>query len=587
MPPAAAQTTEARQRGTPPDPGSMNLLDKRARLLLEYAQLKQDRAPFDALWRELNKYLFTARGRFLATDHLKGDRRSKDSLDITAILAARACAAGIASGVTNAAREWFRLSTPDPDLAERPAVKQWLHHTTELMRAVMLGSNWYKSLHVMYGDMSGYGTSPMMIEEDPRTVIRCYPFPVGSYVVANDASLRINHFAREWRMTTRQLVEEFGWDNVSETVQGQWRQGQVHTWHDVVHIIYPNADYDATKLTARHKPFASCTFEKAAREGSKFLRESGYDEFPVVVGRWESTAEDAYGSDCPGMTALSDIKMLQHGEKRALQALDKSVTPPLVAPTSLANSAVTQLPGGVNYDNADGKTGLRSLFDLDPRLDKVEGKNAQVRERIREAFFADLFRMNSYLDEGRTTGQPVTAAEIGERREEKLLQLGPMLHNLDDDVYNPGIDRVFAIMLRAGRVPPPPRELAGQSLKVEYISIMHAAQKAAGLGQLERFSMFANQIVAGTQDPSAMDKVNTDEMIESYAEMAGVAPQNVRSEEDVAAIRDGRARAQQAAQRAATMKDEADAAKKLSETQVDGDSALSRVLDTVGAGGGA
>lgn len=573
--------------------GAETGLTKRQRLLQEHTQLISDRWTLYSLWKDLNKYVFPTRGRFLTSDRRKLDRRSKDSLDITALLAARTCASGIATGVTNAAREWFRLTTPDPDLAEFSRVKSWLQIVTERMRAVMLGSNFYKSMHTMYGDMAGYGTSPVLIDEDEKSVIRCYGFPVGSYCIANDGAGRVNVLSREWQMSVRQLVEMYGLENLPEAIRAQWRSNNTQQWHDVIQIVYPNPDYDASKLHAKYKPWASCTFLKSVpdQDSSQFLRESGYDEFPILAGRWDTTAEDAYGTDCPGITALSDIKMLQHGEKRALQALDKSVTPPLLAGPDMRNGVINQLPGGVTYDASDAKRGVRPLMEVDPRLDKVEGKNAQVRQRINEAFYADLFRMNSYLDEARGSRQFPTAAEIGERREEKLLQLGPMLHNLDDDVYSPAIDRIFKIMLRRGMIPPAPPELQGETLKVDYLSIMHQAQKAAALGSMERFAAFTHALVDATQDPSIAIKLNTDELLETYADGAGIPPQGVRSADEVQGIRNAKAQAAERAQQAEDAKNESVAARNLSQAPMDGDSALTRVVGALASqgtpGGGA
>jgi hypothetical protein len=572
-------STAVQPVGKQPAPGADTALPKRQLLLMEHNQLISDRQSIFTLWKDMNKYVYPSRGRFLTSDRVKLDRRSKDSLDITAMLAARTLASGMATGVTNAAREWFRITTPDPALAEFRRVKTWLQTVTDGMRGVMLGSNYYKAMHTMYGDMGGYGTSPVLVEEDEKSIIRCINIPVGSYCIANDGSGRVNVFSREWQMSTRQLVTTYGFDHLPETVRSTWRGGQTQAWHDVVHIIYPNPEYDVHQMHAKYKPWASCTFLKSCPvDETQFLRESGYDEFPLLTGRWDTTAEDAYATDCPGFLALSDIKMLQHGEKRALQALDKSVTPPLVAHSSLQNSAISQLPGGVTFDDGDEKRGLRPLHEVDPRLDKVEAKQAQVRNRILEAFYADLFRMNSYLDERRGSRQFPTAAEIGERREEKLLQLGPMLNNLDDDVYGPGIDRIFAIMVRRGLVPPAPPELAGETLKVEYLSIMHQAQKSATLGSKERFAAFATQLVQATEDPSIMDKVNTDELLESYADDAGVPPQTVRSDDEVAGIRQQRAQAAQRAQQAEVAEKEASAANKLAGANMDGDNALTRVV---------
>jgi hypothetical protein len=92
---------------------------------------------------------------------------------------------------------------------------------------------------------------------------------------------------------------------------------------------------------------------------------------------------------------------------------------------------------------------------------------------VRAAFYADLFLMATQLEEVRS------ATEIAERREEKLVMLGPVLERLHDDLLEPLIGRVFQIMCRNGYIPPPPfEELDGMKLQPEYVSSMQVGQSA-------------------------------------------------------------------------------------------------------------
>jgi len=78
----------------------------------------------------------------------------------------------------------------------------------------------------------------------------------------------------------------------------------------------------------------------------------------------------------------------------------------------------------------------------------------------------------------------------------------------------------------------------------------------------------------------AFDKWDTDQAIDEYAQAIGVPPTVVRSDDAVAKIRDQRAQAKQQQQMAAAaqpLKDASIAAKNLSETQVNGQSALDAV----------
>lgn len=557
-------------------------------------ELKNERSSFESHWRDLSDHILPRRSRFFVEDVNRGDRRTRKIIDSTATLAVRTLAAGMMGGVTSPARPWFRLAVPDQELAENSAVKRWLSEVTRRMTTVFLRSNLYNSLPILYKEMGTFATSAVFIEEDFDQVLRTFPQPIGSYYIANNDKLKIDAFMREFRMTVRQLVSKFAirddagnidWSTFSTHVRNQWENGQRETWIDVVHVVAPNPQHDPNRMESRFKRFASVYYERGSELlrttpeiEDRFLSERGYDNFPVLVGRWETTGEDVYGTDCPGMTSLGDIKQLQHGEKRGMQAVDKMVNPPMKGPSSLRSLKASLLPGDITYiDERDGMGGFRPIHEVEPRIQELEAKQAQIRGRIRRAFFEDLFLMLATSDR-----REITATEVEERHEEKLLALGSVLEQLNQDVLDPLIDITFEFMLRQGLIPDPPPELAGSDLKVEYISIMAQAQKLAGLAGIERFSLFAAQIAQ--LNPSVLDKVDLDQLIDEYGEITGVPPTIILSDEEASQIRVARAQAQAQAQAAEELKGASDAAQKLSKSDLSGDNLLTRLLTAAQAG---
>jgi len=96
-------------------------------------------------------------------------------------------------------------------------------------------------------------------------------------------------------------------------------------------------------------------------------------------------------------------------------------------------------------------------------------------------------------------------------------------------------------------------------------------------------------LIAVTQDPAHMDKVNVDQLIDEYGEGAGLPPKVIRTDEEVAEIKQSRAQAQeqqaQAERASQVVPAMAGAAKQLSETQTQGGSALDQLLAQAEAGG--
>lgn len=563
---------------------------KRQKFNILLSQLRGERASFLPHWRDLGDYILPRRPRFEVTDVNRGDRRNQRIIDSTATLAARTLRSGMMSGVTSPARPWFRLTTPDPDLAEFGTVKEWLAKVTDRMRTAFLRSNLYNALPTVYGDMGVFSTSAVYQEEDFENVTRFQCLPIGSYMIGTDSFGRVNVLAREFQMTVRQLVEKFAqmkngkidWSNFSSATKNAWESGHKENWVQVTHIIAPNEAYDPNKLSSKFKRFTSCYYEATTgantTDGEIFLREAGYDNFPVHVPRWEVTGEDSYGSDCPGMSALGDIKALQLMHKRKAQAVEKMVNPPLVGPEKLRTIKTTLLPGDVNYiDEREGTKGLRPLHEVRPEIQGLLLDIQDHQQRIKRAFFEDLFLMLAQSDR-----REITAREIDERHEEKLLALGPVLEQLNQDLLDPLVDNTFDILLRQGQLPEPPEELQGMKLKVEYISVMAQAQKLIGIAGIERFTGFVGQVAEA--DPNVLDKVDTDQLIDEYSELTSIPPGIVRSDDKVQEIRQAKADAQKQAAAAEALKAGAGAAKDLSQTSLEGDTALKRIIDQANAG---
>lgn len=543
----------------------------RDKTLARWSALKNERSSFDSHWREISDYLLPRAGRFFTSDRNRGDRRHNNIYDSTGTRALRILAAGMMAGMTSPARPWFRLTTSDPELDESSGVKTWLAEVQRLMLMVFSKSNTYRALHSMYEELGAFGTGASIILPDYNDVIRHYPLTVGEYAIATDYRGQVNTVYREFDKTVGELVGEFGLDNVSATVKNLWDRHSLDTWITVVHAIEPRKERDATKKDGKNKPFRSCYFEAGMPEG-KYLRESGFSTFPAVVPRWATSGGDIYGNG-PGMEALGDIKQLQHEQLRKAQGIDYMTKPPLQMPTSLKNAEINTLPGGVTYaDSASPTGGIRSAFEVNLRLDYLLEDIRDVRERINGAFYADLFLMISQTATGR-----MTATEVAERHEEKLLMLGPVLERLHNELLDPLIEMTFERMLEAGVVPPPPEELQGRELNVEFVSMLAQAQRAVATNSIDRY--VANLGAVAAYKPEVLDKLDADKWADAYADMLGVDPEIIVPSEQVALIRKARAEAAQAQAQAAAMQQTADTAKSLAAAKTDQPSALTNVID--------
>lgn len=544
----------------------------RARFQNRFATLKTERSDWDSHWRDLSEYFLPRTGRFFTSEVNRGTKRWNSIYDSTGTQSLRTLSAGMMSGMSSPARPWFRLAIPDTDLMEHSSVKIWLNEVTKRMREVFSSSNTYRSLSTLYEELGLFGTCSSIVVPDFKNVIRHYPLTAGEYALATDNRREVCTLFREWDMTVAQVVREFGLDNCSMTVQNLYKNGGkgLDSWITIIHGIEPRYDRDPSKRDNHNMPWASIYFEQGC-DNDKLLRESGFKDFPVIAPRWSTTGNDVYGYS-PAMEALGDVKQLQHQQLRKAEAIDYKTKPPIILPTALANQQINRFPGGVSFgDLPNGGASVQSLYNVNLDLSHLLNDIQDVRERINGAFFADLFRMLA-----NDTRSGTTATEIAERHEEKLLMLGPVLERLHNEMLDPMIDVCFNHLLEGGLLPPPPEELQGMELNVQYVSTLAQAQRAVGVSSVDRLLGTVGAL-AGIK-PSVVDKLDADQIVDAYADMLGVDPSLIVADDKVAIIRQQNAQAAQAQQMMENMPAMAGAAKSVSDINLTEDNALSNVL---------
>lgn len=495
----------------------------RDHLLRRLASLDRERSLQFATWRDLASQFAPLRGRF-GDDGGRNRRKDQRIVDNTPLLAARTLASGMMAGISSPARPWFRLRLADEAANAHPGVRSWLDEVQKRLLHVLATSNLYNCLHTLYGELGTFGTAALWVDEDEEDVVRGYTLTAGEYWLASSNRLAVDTLYRSVWWNVRQIVDTFGHDAVSPAIRSAYESGQLELEHEIVQAIEPNPNFVGNPARAMRVdwrgdisaelPWRSAWFERGRQGDRPLLRLGGYQEFPCMAPRWEVSGSDTYGSG-PGLMALGDARQLQKQQQRKLEAIDKQVRPPMVGPPSLRNEGASLVPGGVTYLADPAGQSFRSAIDVRIDLGHLGLDIREVQERIKRAFYADLFLMMAESDR-----RQITAREIDERHEEKMLMLGPVLERLHDELLDPLVVRVFNIAARNGLIPPPPQGLSLASLQIEFISLLASAQKAAATGAIERFWQFGAQIAA--LKPEAMDRLDADGTMEAYADMTGV-----------------------------------------------------------------
>jgi|SRR5690625_59344 len=550
------------------------------------ASMEKGRQSFLETWRDLTENFLVHRGRYDLGDVNQGKRRDNKIFNNAPILALRVLTAGLMSGITSPAREWFRLSSGDVVLDKDPEVQQWLFTCTQIMYRVFSISNLYNSLQTAYGELGNFGTCAMGVFEDDETFLRFETQTAGQYALGEGKRELPDAFSVRRKKTVASIVKDYGLENCPEIVRNLWKNGGENDMVEVIYLVEPNDDRNDESPFAWDLPYRAVTWVAGASKADGALRVSGYRTFPFLTPRWELSPGDLYGTNSPGLTALGDAKGLQVAERDILVATDRLADPSFIASSSLRRLLGDAAPEpGRTYYSENPNEELKPLMpNYNPSLQHMENSVARAEFRIREAFYVDLFRAMDAI--GERSG--VTAREVIERHEEKLLQIGPVLERVHNELLDPLISRSFEILQSQGVFPEAPEEMLGQELQVEYVSALAQAQRMVGLRNIERMVGFAGQLAQF--DPSVIPYLNGPAMLREYGKISGADPELLRPEEEVQAILDAQReeaqRREMAESGAQSAKDLAQAAKLASETEVGGadGSMLSRAMQAAGVG---
>ena len=513
-----------------------------------FGSLKTEYSSFRSHHKDLSDMVRPRRGRFTLEDRNKGDiskHRANSIINSRAGWALRTATAGLLAGTMSPARPFFAFETEDPDLMKFGPVKDWVAGHERLLRKILNQGNFYNMAPLMISELLLFGTGCMTHVEDMADIARFFTHTAGSYMISQNDRYRVDTIAREFQMQTGQMVKMFGIDAVTASVRGAWNKGDYDTWHTVRQLVEPNPNEDLRRANSKFKPFRSVYFEPSESELG-LLSTKGFDRFPAYCPRWETTGEDIYATDCPGMTALGDIKSLQVAEKRKAQGVDKMVNPPLQGPPSLATIPVSSLAGGLTIYQSSGEQGsLKPIYQVEPRVNELRADIGAIENRIDKAFFVDMFLAISQAE----GVQPRNQLDLMQRNEERLLQLGPVLERVHNEWLDDMIDRLSEQAMQRGLVPEAPEALQGKKLKLRFISSLAMAQKAVAVQSIERTAGFVGQLAA--IKPEAPDKFDADEAINTYGAAIGAPSEIILGDDEVQAIRQQRAEAEAKAQQAA------------------------------------
>jgi hypothetical protein len=504
-------------------------------LVKRKGKLKAQRGTWETHWQDLSNFVLPNEADF-NLKRSKGDKRTTLVYDSTGIHANEMLAAGLHGMLTNPASNWFslRVKNDSQGTGNGSEAKQWLEDTTNAVMAEISAPSvaFPSHIHEYYLSLCSIGTACMFVgEPSTREGISFRAIHIDEIFIAENADGIIDTVFRSFKMTVRQIVQKWGEESLSPRIKRMYEKQEFDKEIELLHCVYPRDDVDKGKRAATMLPVASIYIDEKEHH---VLAEGGFDEMPYMVSRWAKTVGEVFGRS-PAMTALPDIKMLQEIMKTTIKAAQKVVDPPLLVPDDGVLGPVRTIPGGLNYYRASSGARIEPLL-TGGNIGISYEMMTDLRDRIRTTFFLDQLQFQ---------GAPrMTATEVVERTERTLRLLGPTLGRLQSEFLGPMIERIYGVLSRSGRLPEPPESIAEQELKIEYVSPLARAQRQTETQGIMRTLEFIGPI-AGL-DPQAAQIIKGADTVRHIAELNGVPPMLLKSNEELME----EAKAQQEAQAA-------------------------------------
>ena len=501
-------------------------------LLGRLSCLEAARAPWVASWQELAGQIMPRKHPALGK---VGSARTSDEavFDSTPAHALELLASSLGGLLTNPALAWFDLrlagfnsQQAGSQAPDTEAVRAFLSHCQKRMLQVFNSeaTGFQTCVHELYLDLCLFGTAVMHVEADEDTVVRFSARPLAEMCLAENARGVVDTVLRRFSLTALQVWRE--WGQACSPEVRKLAVDSPDTPMELVSAAYPRNGGDPDSPLAQDYPFASVTLEVATRS---VLEVSGYREMPYLCPRWSKAPGEAYGRG-PGLTALSDVRVLNAMSRTALMAAEKMSDPPLMVPDDGFLGPIHSGPGGLSYYRA-GSTDRIEALPVRVDLRAIETMTERRRQSIRSIFLTDQL-----APEAANT----TATEALIRQSEKMRVLGPVLGRMQTEFLAPLIERVFNIRLRAGELPPWPRERPQGALRVDYSSPIARAQQQADAQNLAQAARYLAPLLQSGDPFRILDNFQPDAIARHAAELFGLPVDYLRPREEVQALRASR-----------------------------------------------
>jgi hypothetical protein len=504
-----------------------------------FNQYKANRTNWDTTWQTVAEFVNVRKG-FFTTDKEEGTFLNTNLFDNTAQLALNSRSSTLVALLWDGGKFGYK---PNEELFDDfTDENDWFEYASSVaqkeFKKIGADSVFFESEM----DEGAYGSSYPFLDGGEGNGLNMILFQVKEVYVDETKKNKVDILYRNYELTTRQTVDTFGIENVSEKVSNDYNANKFLNKVKILHIIQPRENRNISLLGKDNMPFESVYIDTAnEKEMKKQGVQGGFNYFPVFVSREGKRNGEMYGRS-PSMMAISDISQLNKVREDQILILNRMADPAIgYDPTALQGNVLDTSPGSSTAFRMSGRASV-PVFDMIPTKGEPKATEEAII-RLQESING-FYGIDRLLDFNNDT--PMTLGETQFRAQIRQESLGSLLAKKRNEKYEPIVRRAFQILFDQGKfgiMPDDPRarqadELGLRIIPEEISELLNEGNNVLDLIEVEFYTQFelekkllenntilqvwnnAGLLVQLTQDPAVMDNLDADKTIKALGRVS-------------------------------------------------------------------
>jgi hypothetical protein len=529
-----------------------------AEVLAEFKSVEARRKPWEAQWEDIAKWVFSRKQGFTESFSAGDFYRHGDVYDSTAVRANNIMASSLLGSLWKSGARTFRIQRPEY-IRETAGVKAYY---TELNRRMVYHMEYPDAglevaLQEYMLESGAFGTAGIGIFKG-RNIERGGPmveyrvWNLKSTYICEDGHGRVNKLFYRFDWNAPQIIEEYGEEMLKiDVIKAAYEKMDYDRKFKCLQVIRPRKNYNPNIQNAQNYPIESLHIFMDTKD---ILRDSGYTEPPVKVGRFYKNQDEEYGRS-PAMEALPDIVELNGLMEVIHKAAELTTFPPIwvMDDGSLGNGVIDRSPNAVTVLDSSSRINQGAPMGAIATVGELNTAN-KVAERLTNQIMSHFY-VDRLLDLNNQTRMTLGEANI--RNELRAESLGSIFARQISELFTPTVQRTFNVLFEQGElgvienspqhkaivaagkmplfIPPEVAEAIQYNLDIYYIKYI---SPAARMLRAEEYRGLADTWAFATQysesAPELMLRLNRDESVKMLVELSGAPEKLLVSDEEYA-----------------------------------------------------